>query len=283
MVHKGKLIIIGGHEDKSVAGESLTIEKRTGSKPHPHFEILSSLISKIPRAHHVIEIIATASAIPEQMEEMYSEAYKEAGFTYVGFIRIENEGEANSLLYKKRIEYSHAVFFTGGDQTRLTNTLNGTSVLEAIRKKYISDEHFIVAGTSAGGMAIPQTIITGGVIREALIKDDIKMGNGFGFISTIIADTHFIKRGRFARLAHAVALNPALLGVGLGEDTAITISNGNEAVCSGSGMVILIDGNEISKTNITTVDESTPITLENLKVHILAEGSKFSIKERRFT
>ncbi len=281
MIPKGKLIIIGGHEDKSVAGESLTIVKRKESEPHPHFEILSSLIFKVPRAHHIIEIIATASAIPKEMEEMYREAYKCAGFTQVGFIRIENEIEANNPDYIKRIDYCHAVFFTGGDQIRLTATLNQSAVLKAIKKKYLADQHFIVAGTSAGAMSVPKTIITGGIIREALIKNDLEIGNGFDFISDIIVDTHFIKRGRFARLAHAVALNPSLLGIGLGEDTALTISNGNEAVCSGSGMVILIDGNEISKTNITLVDECTPIIIENLKVHILAEGCTFLIKERK--
>ncbi|MDZ4665870.1 MAG: cyanophycinase [Bacteroidota bacterium] len=280
MIPKGKLIIIGGHEDKSVAGESLTVIKRKGSKPHPHFEILASLISKIPRAHHIIEIIATASSIPQEMEEMYRKAYKAAGFTQVGFIRIENEIEANDILNIKRIEYCHAVFFTGGDQSRLTTTLNETAVLETIKKKYLVDEHFIIAGTSAGAMSIPKTIIARGIIREALMKNDIKISKGFNLISDIIVDTHFIKRGRFARLAHAVALNPLLLGIGLGEDTALIILNGNEAQCLGSGMVIIIDGSNIGKTNIKKVDSSTPIIIENLKVHILSESSTFLLKER---
>jgi cyanophycinase len=281
MTPKGKLIIIGGHEDKSILGESLTVSKRKGSQPHPHFEILASLISKIPRAHHIIEIIATASAIPQEMEEMYSSAYKEAGFTHV-FIQIENETGANDILNIKRVEYCHAVFFTGGDQNRLITTLNGTAVLKTIKKKYLEDEHFIVAGTSAGAMSIPKTIITGGIIREALMKEDIKINMGFDLISDIIIDTHFIKRGRFARLAHAVALNPRLLGIGLGEDTALIISNGNEAQCLGSGMVIIIDGSGIGKTNIAEVDDETPIIIENLKVHILAEGSTFLITEKMF-
>lgn len=282
MIPKGKLIIIGGHEDKSIEGESLIVIKRKDSQPHPHFEILASLISKIPRAHHIIEIIATASSIPEEMEETYATAYKNAGFTHVGFIRIENEIDASDPVFIKRIAYSHAVFFTGGDQVKLTTILNGTLVLSAIKNKYEVDEHFIVAGTSAGAMAIPKTIIARGIIREALLKDDIKIGSGFGFIDDLIVDTHFIKRGRFARLAHAVALNPGLLGIGLGEDTALIISNGNEAVCSGSGMVIIIDGNDVSKTNISEVDNFTPIIIENLKVHILAEDNTFLIRERKF-
>jgi cyanophycinase len=279
---KGKLIIIGGHEDKDLIGESLAIAKRKDAKPFPHLEILSSLISKIPRAHHIIEIIATASAIPEEMERIYKKAYKEIGFTHVNFMRIENATAANDRENIKSINNCHAVFFTGGDQTRLTNTLNETAVLKAIQKKYMADPNFIVAGTSAGAMAIPETIIRGGVIREALMKDDIKIGIGFNFISDIIVDTHFIKRGRFARLAHAVALYPKQLGIGLGENTALAINNGNEATCFGSGMVIIIDGIAINKTNINKVNSETPIVIENLKVHIIAEGSTFLIEERKF-
>jgi len=281
MTPKGKLIIIGGHEDKGIAGESLKVTKRKEPQPHPHLEILSELISKIPRSHHIIEIIATASAIPQQMEDMYRQAYKEAGFTHVGFMRIENKSQGDDMANVKRIQYCHAVFFTGGDQTRLTATLNKTDVLNAIKSKYMADTHFILAGTSAGAMAIPQIIIKGGIIREALLKDDIKIGKGFSFIDDILVDTHFIKRGRFARLAHAVALNPKLLGIGLGEDTALTISNGNEAICTGSGMVIIIDGSHISKTNIADAKGDTPINIENLKVHIIAEGNSFLIKERK--
>lgn len=279
MIPKGKLIIIGGHEDKVIDGESLIISKRKECSPQT--EILASLISKIPRTHHIIEIIVSASTIPETMEEMYQHAYKTAGFTHIGFIRIENIEEGNDISIIKRIEYCHAVFFTGGDQSRLTGVLNDTKVLKTIKKKYLADKNFIVAGTSAGAMAIPETIITDGIIREALMKGDVKTGKGLNFINNVIVDTHFVIRGRFARLAHAVSMNPSCLGIGLGEDTALTISNGNEAECTGSGMIIIIDGKEISKTNSTTVDECTPIIIENLKVHILSEGSKFLLTERK--
>jgi cyanophycinase len=279
MIPKGKLVIIGGHEDKGTDEPSLPVAKRKKSKPH--IEILSSLISKIPRETHVIEIIAAASAIPKQMEAIYKKAYKEAGFTQVGFIRIENKRDVKNEAFTKRIDECHAIFFTGGDQTRLTSVLNKTVFLEKIKKKYQEDKHFIIAGTSAGAMALPKTIIAGGIIKEALMKNDIKIGKGFNLISNVMIDTHFIERGRFARLAHAVALNPFLLGIGLGEDTAISLSNGNKATCIGSGMVIIIDGSKISKTNIKSVNSSTPIIIENMKVHILAEGSTFLVKQRK--
>lgn len=281
MIPKGKLLIIGGHEDKGdeVGGENLTIHRR--NQKLSHFEILGTLISRNPRAHHVIEIIASASSIPLKMEELYIQSYKKAGFTQVGIIKVEKREDAADPVAIQRIQGAHAVFFTGGDQKKLLALLADTALLQAIRNKYDSDKHFIVAGTSAGAMVIPETIITGGLIREALYKADIKIARGFGFIQKILVDTHFIKRGRFARLAHAVALNPACLGIGLGEDTAFLISQGNLAECIGSGMIILIDGSQIGETNIAAVDSQTPIVIDHFIVSILAEGSCYSLKERK--
>ena len=280
MIPKGKLLIIGGHEDKGeIKAKSLTVQKKGTTNTHP--EILGSLISDIPRAHHIIEIIASASYLPEEAERNYIRSYKDAGFTKVGFIKLESKEDANDLLVIKRVQGAHAVFFTGGDQNRLINKLKNTGVLKAIKKKYLDDKNFIVCGTSAGAMVMPEIIITGGIIGAALFKGDIKINKGFDLIKGIIIDTHFIKRGRFARLAHAITLNPACLGIGLEEDTALIISEGNKAECIGSGMVILIDGNHIHTTNIHTVDKHTPIIVENLKVSIIAERSQYLILERK--
>lgn len=282
MIPKGNLLIVGGHENKGEedAGENLTIHKKQISTSH--FEILGRLISKIPRAHHIIEIIASASSIPLEMETLYLESFKREGFTKVGIIKVETKEDASNPISIKRIQGAHAVFFTGGDQEKLVSLLAHTILLNAIHTKYYADKHFIVGGTSAGAMAIPETIITSGLIREALFKEDIKIAKGFDFINHVIVDTHFIKRGRFARLAHAVALNPTCLGIGLGEDTALLISEGNIAECIGTGMVILIDGNDIGITNINDVDATTPIVIENLKISIIAEGSCYSLTERKF-
>lgn len=280
MIPKGRLLIIGGHEDKGkVSGESLTIHKK--KKPQSHFEILGMLISKIPRARHVIEIIAAASSIPLEMEQLYIDSYKREGFTHVGIIKIAGKEDANNAVSIKRIHGAHAVFFTGGDQNKLVSVISETALLTAIKKKYYSDRNFIVGGTSAGAMVIPEIIITGGIIREALYKDDIKIAKGFDLIKGIIVDTHFIKRGRFARLAHAVNLNPACLGIGLEENTALIITEGYKAACIGTGMIILIDGSKIKLTNVNSVDDSTPIIVENLTVSILAEGCSYSLTERK--
>lgn len=277
---KGKLLIIGGHEDKGApSGENLTIHKKNESQSH--FEILGTLISRIPRAHHIIEIIASASSIPEEMEALYIDSFKQEGFTQVGIIKVENLEDARNTISIKRVQGAHAVFFTGGDQNKLVSILSQTPLLTAIKNKYHADKNFIVAGTSAGAMVMAEIVITGGLIREALFKEDIKIAKGFDLIKNIIVDTHFIKRGRIARLAHAVILNPSCLGIGLGEDTAMLISEGNRAECIGSGMVILIDGSKMGASNINSVDDFTPITIENMDMSILAEGSCYLLKERK--
>ena len=281
MTPKGKLFVIGGHEDKGFTGETPEILSR---ETHPtHFEILGSLISAEPRAHHIIEVIAAASAIPGEMEDMYVKAYRNAGFSKVGVIRINEAADAHNEALVKRIHYAHAVFFTGGDQKRLVSLIGGSPLLDAIKKKYQNDEHFIVAGTSAGAMSIPAIMISRGIIEEALLKSDIEMSTGLGLISGLIVDTHFIKRGRLGRLAYAVGLNAhSCTGIGIGEDAAVIISGGNEMECSGSGMVIIIDGSGMKATNIAQADDHTPIAIEDLKLHILTNGCKYFLKEKKF-
>lgn len=281
MIPKGKLFIIGGHEDKGFTGETPQILER---EIHPtHFEILGSLISTVPKAHHRIEVIAAASAVPAEMEEMYVTAYKNVGFEDVSIIRLDTIEDASKEEYIKRIHYAHSVFFTGGDQKRLVSLIGNSPLFEAIKRKYQNDPNFIVAGTSAGAMSIPEIMISRGIIEEAIMKKDMEMHDGLGLIEGVIVDTHFIKRGRLGRLAYAVALNPSsCIGFGIGEDAAIIISNGNEAVCSGTGMIIVIDGSNIGATNIETVDEYTAVAIENLKLHILTNGCKFLIKEKQF-
>lgn len=275
---KGKLLIIGGHEEKGLPGESLNILMR--EKKHSHFEILGKLICQASRNCHRIEIVAAASSIPQEMEQWYITAYRKAGFTDVSVMRFDSPDDPTDAGLIERAKAAHAVFFTGGDQLRLLSILHNSPFIEAVRQKYMEDRDFILAGTSAGAMAMPEIVINRAAIVEALLKGDVNMGPGFGFLKHVIVDTHFIVRGRFARLAHAVLMHRSCLGLGMGEDTALLVSEGDEAECIGSGMVIVIDGSNITSTNIDQVDNYTPIVAEDLRVHILAEGSRFSLKKR---
>jgi len=274
---KGKLLIIGGAEDKGEADS-----ERPRSRAFRHYEILGELLPPDNRKDHTIEVVTTASNEPLEMGRMYIRAYEKAGFQNVGHISIDNKDEARDAANIKRIEKAHAVLFSGGDQFRLATILGGTEFMEAVTQKYRHDKDFIVAGTSAGAMAMSRLMIYRSEHNEAMLKGDVKITSGFGIIDNCIIDTHFVKRGRFSRLAQAVITNPTCIGIGLGEDTALIIRKGNETECRGSGMVVIIDGREIGHTNIAYSDEQTPICVEHLKVHVLARGNGFLLKERRF-
>lgn len=276
MIPKGKLIIIGGAEDKG--DEELPIASRNGQ--YDHMEILKRLLpSNKPKAR--IEVITTATDMGDEVREMYEKAFNKIGYENVGFMDIQDKMESRAKHSIERIENAHTVLFSGGDQFKIATIIGGTPIAETIFRKYREEEDFILAGTSAGAMAVSRIMIFGGGIHEALFDGDLRVTSGLGFLKDCIVDTHFIKRGRFGRLAHAVIVNPGQLGIGLGEDTALIIQKGYDAECFGSGMVVIIDGKYIEQTNVTHAEEDIPIYVENLKVHLLVKGCCFDLRERR--
>lgn len=277
-IPKGKLLIIGGAEDKGVKG-SLGSQNR--NKQFEHFEILKELLPK-KRKKGILEIITTASGQPEDVEETYRQAFKTIGFKQVGFINMGTTPDAANPIFIKRINKAHAVMFSGGDQFRISTILGNTDVVDVIMERYYNDPDFIIAGTSAGAMAVSSLMIYEGENDEAILKDSVKTSSGLGFIDHCIIDTHFVKRGRFGRLTEALLMNPAYIGIGLGEDTALIIKKGNEAECRGSGMVMILDGRDIYHSNIAYAEPGTPLCVENLRVHILAKKNCFLLKERKF-
>ena len=278
MKPKGTVILIGGGEDR---GEKQPPDMKDKNREFEQFDILKTLLPEKNHSARRIEIITTASSLPDEMNKMYAAAFKKIGFKEIGFLKIESKTEARNPSCCERITRSHAVLFTGGDQFTLAALLGGTAVIQAIIQKYYDDKNFIIAGTSAGAMVMPKVMISDGSVHEALLKDDLKITSGLGILDGCIVDTHFVKRGRIARLANAVINNPMELGIGLGEDSSLIIKNGANAECGGSGSVFVLDGNEIGTTNITDVENDEPIFVENLKLHLLAKGCRFSLKERK--
>lgn len=278
-IPKGKLLLIGGAEDKAGKGNSPDIKNE--NKEFEPYEILEELLPSNGRSKRSIEIITTATIKPAKAGNLYLETFERIGCSNVGLIQIYDKDTARDTSFVKRIEKAHAVLFIGGDQFRLSTILGNSDVLDTIFKKYYQDKDFIVAGTSAGAMAMSEIMIYEGDSNEALLKGDLKVCAGFGFIDRCIIDTHFVKRGRFGRLAHAVLINPVCTGIGLGEDTALIIHKG-KAECRGSGMVTIIDGKDIGHSNIAYAEKDTPLCVENLKVHLLCKGNGYLLKERRF-
>ena len=277
MKPKATILIIGGNEDR---GNDEMGESRIDNEQYQQFEILKELLPKKSKKK-IIEIIISASDIPAEMTKMYQKAFREIGFSDIGFINIKDKIEARNIKNCDKINRAHAVLFSGGDQFKLSTLLGGTEILDSINEKFYHDKDFIIAGTSAGAMSIPKIMIYQGGKHEAMLKNDLQLTSGLGFLDSCIVDTHFIKRGRFGRLAHAITMNPDMLGIGLGEDTALMIKGGSEATCYGSGMVIIIDGHQILSTNITEIENDDPIYVENLIIDILVKGNKFSIADRK--
>jgi cyanophycinase len=214
---KGKLIAIGGAEDKGTEVEKLLAIHHNLN----FFElgILRRIVEEAGGISARIEVITTASMTPFEVGNNYLEAFGRIGCTNVDLIHIRTREDVQNEKYNDRIQSCDAVMFTGGNQLRLTSIFGGTKMLRTIQNRY-KNEHFIVAGTSAGAMAMSNTMIYEGDATKAHLKGEVKITTGLAFMDKVIFDSHFEKRGRFGRLSQAVGGNPSCIGIGLGEDTA---------------------------------------------------------------
>lgn len=278
-IPKGKLIAIGGAEDKGTDLETGEVYRNNLN----FFElgILRRVVVEAGGTSSRIEVITTASTIPYEVGENYLNAFGKIGCTNVGVMHIRNRQDTADDEYIERIRHCDAVMFTGGNQLRLSVTDGGTEFLSILKSRYL-EEDFLIAGTSAGAMAMSHTMIYEGNAARAHLKGEVKMTTGLGFINSVIIDSHFEKRGRFGRLVQAVATNPSAIGIGLGEDTGMLITEGNKMEGIGSGLVVIIDGHDILHSNIADIPDGNPVSIENLKVHFCEKGNGYLIKERKF-
>ncbi|HET7114986.1 MAG TPA: cyanophycinase [Hanamia sp.] len=279
-IPKGKLFAIGGAEDKGV-----NLEKGEMVRNNLNFfelGILKRIIEEAGGRSIRMEVITTASVIPNEVGENYLNAFGKIGCTNVGLLPIRTRADAMKQEYIDRIKKCDAIMFSGGNQLRLTATFGGTELLEIALNRYLEDENFLIAGTSAGAMAMSKTMIYEGNAGTAHLKSEVKLTTGLGFMGDVIFDSHFEKRGRFVRLAQAIATNPSAVGIGLGEDTGMLVKEGNVMEAVGSGLVMIIDGHGIRHNNIADIPDGNPISVENIKVHICEKGNVFLLKERKF-
>ncbi len=277
---KGKLMAIGGAEDKGTDLETGQIQRNNLN----FFElgILRRIVEETGGPQTRIEVITTASMIPVEVGENYLSAFGKIGCSDIGVMNIRNRADVANPEYLERISNCQAVMFSGGNQLRLTATFGGTGFLEKLLERYWNEPDFLVAGTSAGAMAMSNTMIYEGNATRAHLKGEVKITTGLGFIDDVIIDSHFEKRGRFGRLAQAVAANPSAIGIGLGEDTGMLITNGHRMEAIGSGLVMIIDGHDIRHSNIADIPDGCPISIENLKVHFCEKGNGYLLNEKKF-
>ena len=273
MSAKGTLIPIGGNEDKGIEEHEVY-----------HLEfidegILARVVKESGGEDAMIIIIPTASSIPDEVGANYMEAFRKLGCNNLHVMDIRDRSQSEDTTNISLLKKADCVMFSGGNQSKITQKIGGTTIHKILMERY-QDEKFVIAGTSAGAMCMSQEMITGGSSQESFIKGAVGMGEGMEFIPNLIIDSHFIRRGRFGRLAEAVARFPKLIGIGLAEDTGLVIKKNSFEVI-GSGMVILFDARKVKHNNHELLAAGTPMSLTNLKTSILANGDRFNIKKKK--
>ena len=277
---KGYLIAVGGAEDKGTDLEKGIMERNKLN----FFElgILKSIISLTQKTSLRVEVITTASSIPDEVGDNYKNAFMKLGCNDVGHLRIRNREDASSAENLSRLIACDCIMFSGGNQLRLSSIFGGTEFLDILKRRYQEEPNFAIGGTSAGAMAMSNTMIYEGSASLAHLKGEVKMTTGLGFLQNVIIDTHFDKRGRFNRLAQAVAAQPGAIGIGIGEDTGIVVTKGHSLCAIGSGSVIIIDGKNIEYNNIADIKFGSPISVENIMVHIMSSGDVYNLTTRKY-
>lgn len=237
----------------------------------------------IESANHTashVEVITTASQIPEMVGVEYIKAFTSLNVTQVGVLDIRTREDAGNKEYLERVRKADVVMFSGGDQLRLSSIFGGTEFLKILKTRY-QNEHFVIAGTSAGAAAASTNMIYRGQSNTALVKGEVQITAGLGFIDSVIIDTHFVQRGRIGRLLYAVASNPGMLGIGLGEDAGLLITEGNMMEAIGSGLTILVNGRKMAETNIYDVEMGSPVSIKNMRVSVMSIYDKYDLLQNQ--
>lgn len=271
---KGTLIPIGGNEDKGIEDhEQYTLEFIDEG-------ILYHVVKEAGGKNAIIVVIPTASSIPEEVGANYLEAFSTLGCTNVTVLDIRSKDDSEKQESIDLVKSANCIMFSGGNQSKITDKIGGTTIHSILLERYKNEKGFVIAGTSAGAMAMSNEMIAGGSAAESFIKGAVAMYKGLSLIPNLIIDTHFIRRGRFGRQSEAIAKHPNLVGLGLAEDTGLIIKNGNDCTVIGSGMIIVFDGSTLTHNNEKVLEEGTPMTMANLTVHVLSNGDQYDIKNR---
>jgi cyanophycinase len=258
---RGWIIPIGGAEDK----ENETV-------------ILRRYVELCGGDEADIVVIPTASRRADTGQR-YEELFREMGVARVTAIDFDTRRDCEEKGRLHRIEQASGIFFTGGNQLRLTTLLGGTSVAKLIRQRNAAGAH--VAGTSAGAAVLSEHMIAFGEEGGSPRAGSVRLAPGLGLTNRFIIDQHFRQRDRLGRLATALAFNPFAIGIGLDEDTAAFIAPDNTLEIVGSGAVTVIDAAGLQFSSMDRIEEGEPVCLLGLAVHILVSGATFNLHTRR--
>lgn len=259
--HKGTLIIIGGHED------------RTGEK-----KILRAVADRLGDDGKIV-VCTVASSEPESLWEQYESAFRGLGAPHVFRLDIESREDAMTPRAMRILEGATGVFFTGGDQLKITSQIGDTPLYSRVRE--IFETGGVVAGTSAGASAMSETMLVANNGEASYrIKSSLLMAPGLALAQDLLIDQHFAERGRMARLIGAVTQNPRVLGIGIDENTAIILERQRAFRVLGVGAVYVVDGSKTSYSNIGEEDSDRTLSSFNITVHMLSQGDRFDLSTR---
>lgn len=256
--NRGALVIIGGAEDRE--GDCVVLRE---------FVRLAGGM----KAH--IAVMTAATSMPEEVGEDYIRIFERLGAELVEVVDTRDRDDSRREDSIRVIEQATGIFFTGGDQSKIVDFIKGTPLDNAIHKRHKAGA--VIGGTSAGAAMMPDEMIVGGASVSNPSVDAVTMGPGMGFLPGIVVDQHFAQRGRLGRLLAALVLQPAVLGLGIDEDTGIIVK-GDEFEVIGSGAVTVVDESDATYNNLAELLKDEAIALCNVKLHILPHGYRFNLK-----
>ncbi len=257
----GTLVIIGGHEDKS--GEKV---------------ILNEIARRIGSGKIVVTTVASHE--PEGYFEPYQRVFQELGVSEVVELTIRDRHEAFAEDKIALLEGAAGLFFTGGDQLKITSQIGDTPIMRGMQAIY--DGGGLIAGTSAGASAMCETMLVRGTGEESYRIGDLMMAPGLGLIRNVIIDQHFAERGRMGRLLGAVAQNPRILGIGIDENTAIVVEDAQASfTVLGQGAVYVVDAGNVTYSNIADEARGAALSLYNVTLHVLSHQDCFDLAQCR--
>jgi cyanophycinase len=260
MTSTGPLVLVGGGED------------HTGA-----CVILRAIVALAGGASARILVLGCASAEPQASGEAYVDVFRRLGAGEARCLDIATRANANAVAAARAVEAATAVFFTGGDQVRITRLLGGSRLDTALHEHH--ERGMVVAGTSAGATAMSNTMIVQGVAEITPRVGVVEVGPGMEFIAGVLIDQHFAERGRIGRLLSAVAQYPHDLGIGIDENTALVV---RESICEviGEGAVTILDAGASSHSNVMTIKDNEALALCGVRLHILPSPYRFDLRHR---
>jgi cyanophycinase len=243
--------------------------------------MLALLCDQLPTPDARIEIMAMAASDATTTANNYVRAFRELGCAHARHLKIDERHSADKPATLRRLQEASLLFFTGGDQEMITQSLLGTEFLRRLLLRYRTEAGFCVAGTSAGASVLGDYMLVDGHGWRALRKGGIRTVHALDLVPQLLLDQHFVERGRFGRLAHAVLVHPGCLGIGLAEETGIIIRGGQQAEVFGDGVVMVVDGQHLRGSNLGRVGRGEPVAGQDLRVHLLVAGQQFQLPTRR--